>query len=273
MEAKDSNGCTALHKAAANGHSGCVKLLLDAGAKPDAESPVGNTPLHLVRQQPWRPGPLTSVHFASDWNRFALRTRRLVQASFSGHPDVVEQLLQKGSRADVANKSGNTPLHFAAQKGHATLVPALLKNSANLDAKSKAGNTPLHLAAMNGHTHVLQPLLELGHPIDHQCGKGNTALHLVRGLPSGARLRPAAACRSRVCHLCGAPPEPNGLASVQAAAAGHVEAVQALLAAGASIDTEHNDGKTALDVAHDRRARNVEQLPSSDRLCYYHKRL
>lgn len=62
IEAQDSNGCTAAHKAAANGHLACLKLLLAAGAKPDAASPVGNTPLHLVRAAPgalfvpFRPG-------------------------------------------------------------------------------------------------------------------------------------------------------------------------------------------------------------------------
>ena len=46
----DDNGSTALHKASANGHVGCVERLLDAGASHVANH-SGNLPLHWATQQ------------------------------------------------------------------------------------------------------------------------------------------------------------------------------------------------------------------------------
>jgi ankyrin repeat protein len=42
--AADSSGWTALHKAANDGHTAVVQLLLDAGAAVDARAPDGRTP-------------------------------------------------------------------------------------------------------------------------------------------------------------------------------------------------------------------------------------
>lgn len=165
----------AMHKAAANGHLDCLKLLVAAGAKTSAVSPVGNTPLHLVRSL-----LCTSSDHQPGLISFRSCIRPWVQAAFSGHTAVVEALLESGASADAANKAGNTPLHFAAQKGHAAIVAPLLKSGAQMDARSKTGNTPLHLAAQNGHVAVVQPLLEFGHPTDHSSNEGSTPLHLVR---------------------------------------------------------------------------------------------
>uniref|UniRef100_A0A1I8FLX6 ANK_REP_REGION domain-containing protein n=1 Tax=Macrostomum lignano TaxID=282301 RepID=A0A1I8FLX6_9PLAT len=45
-----TNGCTALHLAAQEGHEKVVRLLVEAGASPSEENSEGLTPLHLAAQ-------------------------------------------------------------------------------------------------------------------------------------------------------------------------------------------------------------------------------
>lgn len=45
---QDSAGCSALHYAAVNGHSDCVRLLLQHEASPNLPDSGGSTPLHLA---------------------------------------------------------------------------------------------------------------------------------------------------------------------------------------------------------------------------------
>ena len=49
------------------------------------------------------------------------------------------------------DKSGSTPLQWAAIKGQLDQVPVELLTKENMLVPNKYGNTPLHLAAINGH--------------------------------------------------------------------------------------------------------------------------
>jgi ankyrin repeat protein len=46
--ARDQDGYSALHGAAENGHTDCVRLLLDHGARPNAPTRDGVTPIELA---------------------------------------------------------------------------------------------------------------------------------------------------------------------------------------------------------------------------------
>jgi hypothetical protein len=46
--ARDSDGYSALHGAAENGHADCVRLLLDRGARPNQTTRNGVTPMDLA---------------------------------------------------------------------------------------------------------------------------------------------------------------------------------------------------------------------------------
>jgi len=134
VNATDGTGNTALTWAAARGHGGVVKILLERkGVNPDEpDTKYGRTPL-------WR-------------------------AAEKRHSGVVKMLLE---RKDVnPNKPdtfyGKTPLSWAARYGHEGIVKILLerKDANPNQPDTESGRTPLSWAVMNGHSGVVKMLLE-----------------------------------------------------------------------------------------------------------------
>jgi ankyrin repeat protein len=83
----------------------------------------------------------------------------LMMAAMLGQVRMAEQLIARG--ADV-NKTGWTPLHYAATGGHVEMIRLLLEHHAYIDAESPNGSTPLMMAAYYGNPAVTQLLLEEG---------------------------------------------------------------------------------------------------------------
>jgi hypothetical protein len=93
----------------------------------------------------------------------------LQAASFKGHQEIVQLLLDRG--ADINTQGGNvglksksqfgrTPLSWAAGNGHEGVVKLLLETGkVDVESKHRFGRTPLSWAAGNGHE-VVKPLLE-----------------------------------------------------------------------------------------------------------------
>jgi ankyrin repeat protein len=82
-----------------------------------------------------------------------------MMASIKGHAELVKLLIAKD--ADV-NKTGWTPLHYAASGAKMNIIEILLEHSAYIDAESPNGSTPLMLAAMYGNADCVRLLLESG---------------------------------------------------------------------------------------------------------------
>ena len=83
----------------------------------------------------------------------------LMLAALRGQEDVAQRLIKKG--ADV-NKTGWTPLHYAASGGNVPLLKLLIENHAYIDAESPNGTTPLMMAAMYGTGAAVELLLQEG---------------------------------------------------------------------------------------------------------------
>ena len=65
-------------------------------------------------------------------------------ASWKGHRDVVQLLLDKGANPNKATRTGATSLHWAAHSGHKNVVQLLLERGADPNLASISGWTPLH---------------------------------------------------------------------------------------------------------------------------------
>lgn len=89
----------------------------------------------------------------------ALGESPLMLAALKGQFELVDKLVKKG--ADV-NKTGWTPLHYAASSGHIEVIKLLLENHAYIDAESPNGSTPLMMASMYGNPQSVKLLLDEG---------------------------------------------------------------------------------------------------------------
>ena len=83
----------------------------------------------------------------------------LMLASLRGQENLVVSLVSKGA---AVNKSGWTPLHYAATGGHVRVSAFLIGAHADVNAESPNGTTPLMMAAMYGNAETVKLLLESG---------------------------------------------------------------------------------------------------------------
>jgi len=126
---QDDNS-TPLHRASGNGRAEVVRILLEHGADPIAQSKRGWAPLH--------------------------------RASDRGHVEVVRLLIGFGAGVSARDDQGWTPLHWASDRGHADVACVLLEHGADATARDEQGWTPLHRASDQGHAELARVLLERG---------------------------------------------------------------------------------------------------------------
>lgn len=101
----------------------------------------------------------------------ALYGNALQAASYSGHCEIVQQLLDAG--ADVNAKWGyRTALYAASEEGHEKVVRLLLDHGADVNARDRYGGA-LHIASGKGHEEVVRLLLDHGADVNAPGGYGS----------------------------------------------------------------------------------------------------
>lgn len=194
VDLADSQGETPLHQAVSAGSLESVRLLLDAGADPNAGS--RGTPLAaaayagqleiarlLVERGadvgrtgpesplPWGSAPLELAVLGGDPGEEA---DRLEIATF---------LADGGAEVDARGEDGRTLLHATAETGQLAWARFLLDHGAEVDARDGAGLTPLHEAVRNAHLEVARLLVDRGADAALEAGDGTTPLALARQDP------------------------------------------------------------------------------------------
>ncbi len=127
VDAVDSQGCSALLRAAGGGHRALVELLLSRGADAGLAAHTGATPLSA-----------------------AVSMRQA---------EIVERLLDAGAGLEQRLPGEVTVLMLASALGLPELVARLLQAGADLQARDAQGLTPLHCAALYGFTARERPRL------------------------------------------------------------------------------------------------------------------
>jgi len=156
-----------------------VKELLIRGFDPNTVDPKNQAGLHLAIKEP----SLKVAQVLAEWPKTdvnklnAQGESALMLAALKGYFQVAEQLVQRS--ADV-NKTGWTPLHYAASGGQLKIIAMLLENHAYIDAESPNGTTPLMMAAMYGSTAAVQLLLQEGADTKIKNQRGLTALNFAQ---------------------------------------------------------------------------------------------
>ena len=141
-----------------------ITALLRRGFDPNTRDPKGQVGLTIALQN--EANKAVAALLASRRLNVEARNAKdespLMMAAIKGDVEAVKALIARD--ADV-NKTGWTPLHYAASAGspqHAVIISLLLENHAYIDAASPNGTTPLMMAAHYGSTEALQLLLDEG---------------------------------------------------------------------------------------------------------------
>ena len=153
VDAVDSQGCTALLRAAGGGHRALVDLLLARGADPQLAAHSGATALSAAASM--RHGDIVDRLIragASLEQRLPGDSTVLMVASALGLPDLAARLLAAGADVHATDAQGRTALHCAAVFGFTArerarlvaLFDTLLLAGAEADLEA-AGTTPLLL--------------------------------------------------------------------------------------------------------------------------------
>ncbi len=129
--------------ACSSGNHLIVELLLKSGANPDITSPEKETPLMV--------------------------------AARTGNALTISSLLKHGAKVDARERRGQTALMWAAAEGHVEAVDALLKAGADINATTKSGFTAMLFAAREGRLNVVQQLVQSGVDINSMINSKNSA--------------------------------------------------------------------------------------------------
>ena len=146
---------TLLHAAAAGGNSEIVKLIIEKGAKANAQSRrckftplynavIGNNAIGALTEQKKLRTARVLLDAGADVNAAGILGTPLHAAARYGSVPLIDMLLDAGARADAVDELGNTPLHFA---GTFAAAERLIQAGANVNVQNKNGVTPLHVAA------------------------------------------------------------------------------------------------------------------------------
>ncbi len=83
-------------------------------------------------------------------------------ASYEGHADIVDYLIQIGANVDLTCMGGISPINIAVFNYHAEVVDRLLLAGADLNQQTGLGKTPLYKASACGDFEAVRRFLEAG---------------------------------------------------------------------------------------------------------------
>ena len=155
----DSSG--EFFRAIKSDNASAMQTLLARGMDPNTRDERGRPGLHVALQD-------ESMHVAEallasprlDVNaQNQVGETALMLAALKGRLDLARRLIAMGAHV---NKTGWTPLHYAATGGHVPVLELLIEQHAFIDAQSPNHTTPLMMAAGYGSPEAVQYLLRQG---------------------------------------------------------------------------------------------------------------
>jgi len=197
VNAAQGDGHTALHWAAYRDDVEMARVLVEAGAKAEAKTRVGDlTPLLLAAKNGSAPMIELLVKAGADPNTpNANGTSPLMLAAASGKADALKVLLDRGAKVNAKdNTNEQSALMFAAALGRGAVIKMLAEHGADLNVMSKVstvralagrdvpgeydnkrvtkmgGNTALQFAAREGQLEAARELVTAGADVNKVSG-------------------------------------------------------------------------------------------------------
>ncbi len=170
---------TALHTAVGNNHLQVIRRLVEAGSSCDKPDLTGATPLSLT-------GNLGIFSYfldkGADPNTVqGVEKSSLLHRTCSQKPFLERLLEDKRTKVDARDSSQRTPLHWAAQENKVDVAKLLLGAGADPNAVCEpAESTSLHLAVLKGNIEIVRLLCSDSRTeINKKNKKGQTPLDLA----------------------------------------------------------------------------------------------
>uniref|UniRef100_K3X0Y8 Uncharacterized protein n=1 Tax=Globisporangium ultimum (strain ATCC 200006 / CBS 805.95 / DAOM BR144) TaxID=431595 RepID=K3X0Y8_GLOUD len=270
LQTTNSDHDTALHLAAKQGHTACVRVLLEqGGVNASLCNGRGANALHLALLQTFNIDALVGV-FLDKCSREGDNAifhsldgqtgRNCLHTAILKNFQVVSLALVRGKRVqlNIATRDGGwSPLHLAVITEAADIVKELLAAESMLDMVDNDGQTPLLQACLGGNLDLVRLLLHAGANPAHQNKQAHSALHYL-----------AAFCRDRqlLMDLIARGADVNAKSLKLntplhfAAMNGNDVAAHVLLAHGASASAINEDKRSVVYLAKKWRHRVVEEL-------------
>lgn len=159
-----------------------VRTLVDKGVDPNTPNPAGGEPALVVAV---REGAMRAfkVLLASPGIRVdapaANGNTALMMAAYKHNREAAATLIKQGA---IIDRTGWTPLHYAAAAGDNEIAGLLLQRGAGIDPVSTRASgsfTPLMMAAREGHDETVAFLLAQGANPALKNGEGLTAAQIA----------------------------------------------------------------------------------------------
>lgn len=138
-----------------------VRVGLKAGESPNVRNEDGDTPLIVALREDsfaaaeaLADAPDLEVDLANKSDETAL-----MMAALKGRTELCRKLIARGAKL---NRSGWTPLHYAASGEQVSAVRLMLDSGADIDSRSPNRTTPLMMAARYGSEDAAVLLLQRG---------------------------------------------------------------------------------------------------------------
>jgi uncharacterized protein len=252
LNAGDSFGDTLLLRSCGYGYVKAVELLLASGADPNVQNHSGITPLleaagHSYRDAPaeaWRPICEALIKTGADVNFQTPEYQEtpLLSAAHVGHTDMVNLLLAAGADPLKQNSQGLTAIQIAEKQGHSDIVRILSERGG-----ARPNAATLVWAAEKGQIDIVRQALDAGVDIKAADERGFPAMILaaLRGHGDIVELFLERGADPNMSSTGGAE-----TALTAAVVGGSAEAIRALIAAGAALNTRRTfDNGTPIGVA------------------------
>ncbi|XP_014233514.2 ankyrin-1-like [Trichogramma pretiosum] len=192
----DKKGFTPLHYAIFNGDINLVEILLRRGARANLVNERGETCLHIICSSDDDDENMAKMLFQiCDVKHQTVQVDAqdnegwtpLLVAIYQGNINLVECLLRRGARPNLADNKKITPLHAICKRknGDDGLLKRFfeindeLNQLVEVDAKNEEGSTPLHLALSHACKKMNQLLLQRHADPNLANAEGHTPLHVI----------------------------------------------------------------------------------------------
>ena len=161
----------------------------------------------------------------------------------------LELLAAAGAQIDAKDRIGMTPLYYAATYDRMAMANFLISRGADVNAEAKYGSIALHSAAAEGNTDMVALLIARGADVMATNALGDTPLHSAvehEYIDIAKILLSENVDINAKDHKTGATP------LHYTAFNGDKQLMELLIAHGAALDIEDDEGRTALEVAEEK---------------------